>query len=80
VLIGTQTSRFHIVSVPVDVGIRCPMRPQDMAVEHWLSIDQYGTQHVVNLDLDFHPLLEAEDDDGILYMLVKEPQVCYQRS
>lgn len=79
VLLATQASRFHIVSVPVDVGIRYPRKPQDMGIERWLiDVGSYGTQNVVNLANNFKtlPIHASKDcDRRSVYTLVIEPQV-----
>lgn len=78
VLVGTQASRIHGVSVPVDVGVRYASKPQDMAIEHWLNIESYDTQNVVDLAINFQTLpadRSKEFDEHTIYTLVTESQV-----
>jgi hypothetical protein len=74
-LLATRTSRFHVVSVPVDVGVRHATEPQDMAVQHWLYFGLQGTQRVVDLDINFEPLISNNSDEDVVYTLAVESQV-----
>ncbi|KAF8811232.1 hypothetical protein BYT27DRAFT_7208659 [Phlegmacium glaucopus] len=69
--------RFHIVSVPVDFGVKFPWKPQDMAIQRWVAMDYYGNQNVIDLSQNFVPLPRidiTEADEDIVYCLVMESQ------
>lgn len=76
-LVATQASRIHIVSVPVDIGVCYATRAQDMAIERWLDSGFNSTQNVVNLDVNFEPLFTNTSnsaDENLVYTLVMETQ------
>ena len=67
VLLVTQASRIHPISMPVDIGVYHATKPQDMVIEQWLNNGLYETQNVINLAENFKQLpadMTKESDEN----------------